>query len=45
MNNGDRTSLWVGHSNLKELDTNNLFERKNMVEDMEAELTEAYKIK
>ena len=39
----DRTSDWVGHSDLKQLDTNELFVRKYMIEDMEAELTEAPK--
>ena len=43
INKGDRTSHWVGHSNIKELDINDFLERKNMIEDMEAELTEAKK--
>ena len=41
INKGDRTSHWVGHSDLTELDINDLFERKQMIEDVEAELTEA----
>ena len=41
INKNDRTSHWVGHSDLKYLDTNELFERKQIIEDMEAELTEA----
>ena len=41
INKNDRTSHWVLYSYLKELDINNLFERKHMIEDMEAELTEA----
>ena len=32
---------WVGHSKLKELDTIELFERKKMNQEMEAELTES----
>ena len=40
LNKGDITSNWVGHSSLKELDTIDFFERKQMIEDMEAELTE-----
>ena len=43
MNINYRASRWVFHSDLKELDTKELFERKNMIEDMEAELTEAPK--
>ena len=43
INKGDRMSYWVGHSRLKELYVNSLFERKNMIEDMESELTEALK--
>ena len=38
-----RMSHWVGHSDLKELEINDFFERKNVIEDMEAELTEAPK--
>ena len=41
INKSDITSHWVGHSKLKELDTNDFFERKKNIEDMEAELTEA----
>ena len=37
-------SHWVGHSALKELDTNDFFERKKMIDDMEAELTESSEI-
>ena len=43
INKGDIKSNWVGHFKLKEFDTNYSFERKHMIEDMEAELTEAYK--
>ena len=43
INKGDRTSNWVGNSDLKELDINDFFERKQMIEDMEAEMTEAQK--
>ena len=43
INKGDRTSQWVGHSKLKELDINDFLERKHMIDDMEAELTEAPK--
>ena len=43
INKGDKTSHWVGHSDLKELDINDLFERKQRIEDMEAELTESQK--
>ena len=35
-----RKSHWVGHYKLKELDTNDLFKRKNTNEAMEYELTE-----
>ena len=42
-NKGDRTSHWVGDSKLKELDINDFFERKQIIEDMESELTEAPK--
>ena len=41
INKGDRTSHWVGHSKIKELGINGFFERKQMIEDMEDELTEA----
>ena len=34
----------VDHSSLKELDTNDSFERKQIIEDMEAELTESLEI-
>ena len=44
-NKGDRMSHWFGyskvHSKLKELDTDDFFERIQMIEDMEYELTEA----
>ena len=43
INKDDRTTHWVVHSDLKELDINDSFERKHMIEDMEAELTEAPK--
>ena len=42
INRGDRTSHWVGHSKLKESDKNDLFEIKQIIEDMESELTEAF---
>ena len=32
--NSDKTSNWVGHSKLKELDTIDFFERKRIIEDM-----------
>ena len=35
INKNDRTSKWVGHSDLKELDNTDLFDRKQMIEDME----------
>ena len=44
LNKVDKTSHWVGHSSLKELDTIDFFERKHMIEDMEAELTESLEI-
>ena len=44
MNKYDRTSHWFGHSDLKELDTIDFLKRKQMIEDMEAELTEASEI-
>ena len=44
MNKFYRTSHWVGHSRLKELDTNGFFERKQMIEDMESELTKSSEI-
>ena len=34
-----RTAHWVGHSLLKELYYNNVFDRKQMIEDLESELT------
>ena len=40
LNKNDRTSNWVGRYQLKELDTIDFFERKQMNEEMEAELTE-----
>ena len=43
INKGDRTFHWVVHSDLKELDINDFFERKEIIEDMKAELTEAQK--
>ena len=45
LNKGGRTPRWVGHSSLKELDTIDFFERKKMIEDMEAEMTESSEIK
>ena len=44
LNKNDRKYHWVGHSSLKELDTIDLFKRKHMIEDMEAEVTEASEI-
>ena len=44
LNKGDKTSHWVGNYRLKELDTIDLFERKQMIEGMEAELTELSEI-
>ena len=41
MNKVNRTSHWFGHLKLKYLDTNYLFEIKQMIEDMESEPTEA----
>ena len=41
LNKGDRTSNWVGNSALKELDNIDIFKRRQMIEDMESELTEA----
>ena len=43
MNKGDRISHWVGYPKLKELGIYDLFERKQMIEDMDAELTGAQK--
>ena len=39
INKGYRASIWVVHSYLKQLDINDLFERKHTIEDMGAELT------
>ena len=39
----DRTSHCAGHSKLKELDTHDFFKRKQMIKDLESELTEALK--
>ena len=36
----DRTAHFVGHSKLKELDIDDFYKRKQMNEEMEAELTE-----
>ena len=41
INKNDRTSHWVRHSDLNELDTNDLFERENTIDDIEADMTEA----
>ena len=38
INNNDRTAHFVGHSQLKELDINDLYKRKQTNEDMEAEM-------
>ena len=38
LDKNDRTSHCVGHSKLKELDTIDLFEIKQTIEDVEAEL-------
>ena len=43
INKGDITSHWVVHSDITELHINDVFERKQMIEDMEVELTEAPK--
>ena len=43
LNKVDIKSHWVGHSKLKELDTNHFFE-KEMIEDMESDLTESSEI-
>ena len=40
LNKNDGAANGVGHSQLKELDTIDFFERKHMNEEMEAELTE-----
>ena len=39
MNKGDRTYHLVGHSDLNKLYINDFFERKQIIEDLEAELT------
>ena len=41
LNKNERTSHWVGHSDLKELGTIDFFKRKQMIYYMEAELTKA----
>ena len=43
INKGDRKSHCVGHSELKELDINDLFERINTIKDMKSELIESTK--
>ena len=45
LNKDDITSNWVGHSSLKALYTIELFEIKQTIEDMEAELTKSSEIK
>ena len=40
INKNDRAAHFVGHSKLKELDIDDFYKRKNMNEEMEAELTE-----
>ena len=40
LNKNYRTAHWVGHSQLKQLDTIDFFDRKQMNEEMEYELTE-----
>ena len=40
LHKNDRTAHWVGHSKLKELYISDFFKRKQMDEEMEAELTE-----
>ena len=44
LNNVDNPSNLVGHSALKELDSIDFFEGKQMIEDTESELTESSKI-
>ena len=44
LNKDDRTSHWVGHLKVKELYTIELFEIKQIIEDMEAEMTEPSEI-
>ena len=41
MNKNGRTAHWVGHSLLKELDYNDFFERKMIIQDLEDNLTRA----
>ena len=41
LNKNERTSHWVGHSDLKELGTIDFFKRNQMIDYMEAELTKA----
>ena len=41
LNTGDINSHWVGHSDLKELDTTEFLLKTQIIEDMEAELTES----
>ena len=43
INNADRTYNWVGHSKRKELYINTLFEKKQIIEDLEVVLTEELK--
>ena len=38
ISNNDRTAHFVGHSKLKELDIDDFYKRKQMNEDMEAEM-------
>ena len=40
ISNNDRTAHFVGHSKLKELDIDNFYKRKQMNEEMEAEMNE-----
>ena len=44
INKNDRTCHCVGHLTLKKLDTNDILERKQMIENIEYALTEASKI-
>ena len=44
INKGDRRSHWVGHSDRKQWDINDSLKRKQIIEDMEDELTEALEI-
>ena len=43
INKDDIMSHWVGHSKLKDLYINGFFERKDIIEDLEAELNGAIK--